>query len=126
MSDLTTYYYLNPEPQYKKQLEIEIEEEDHLTTVTNPMFCYNIIVVKQLRTFSQYNKMGNFLDNVIKSREEWLKKPVPVPTRRRYLNANLNTNLVTNQEPISESNPDPDPVPNLNPESVLEPNSETE
>ena len=70
--------------------------------------------------------MGNFLDNVIKSREEWLKKPHPV-RRARFLNANananLNTSLVTNQEPISESNqnPNPDPDPNLNPESVLEP-----
>lgn len=45
--------------------------------------------------------MGNFLDNVIKSREEWLKKPHPISSRARYLNAKLNESLVTNQEPIS-------------------------
>jgi hypothetical protein len=37
--------------------------------------------------------MGNFLYNVEKSRKEWLKKPNPIPTRARYLNANLNANL---------------------------------
>ena len=31
--------------------------------------------------------MGNFLNNVIKSREEWLKKPNPIPNRAIYLNA---------------------------------------
>ena len=62
--------------------------------------------------------MGNFLDNVIKSREEWLKKPNPVPTRARYLNANLNTSLV---EEVVVIDTQLDPTP----ESVLEPNSET-
>jgi hypothetical protein len=62
--------------------------------------------------------MGNFLDNVIKSREEWLKKPNPVPTRARYLNANLNTSLV---EEVVVIDAQLDPTP----ESVLEPNSET-
>jgi hypothetical protein len=38
--------------------------------------------------------MGNFLYNVDKSRKEWLKKPNPIPTRARYLNANLNASLV--------------------------------
>ena len=42
--------------------------------------------------------MGNFLYNVEKSRKEWLKKPNPVPTRARYLNANLNTSLVEEVE----------------------------
>jgi len=54
--------------------------------------------------------MGNFLDNVIKSREEWLKKPNPIPNRTRFLNANananLNTSLVVNQEPILEPSSD--------------------
>jgi hypothetical protein len=63
--------------------------------------------------------MGNFLDNVNKSREEWLKKPNPV-RRARFLNTNLNTSLVINQEPILEPNQNPDP------KSVLEPISETE
>lgn len=65
--------------------------------------------------------MGNFLDSVNKSREEWLKKPNPV-RRARFLNANanLNTSLVINQEPILEPNQNPDP------KSVLEPISETE
>jgi hypothetical protein len=31
--------------------------------------------------------MGNFLNNVIKSREEWLKKPNPIPNRAIYLKA---------------------------------------
>jgi hypothetical protein len=34
--------------------------------------------------------MGNFLDNVIQSREEWLKKPHPISNRARYLNAQAN------------------------------------
>jgi hypothetical protein len=50
--------------------------------------------------------MGNFLDNVIKSREEWLKKPNPIPNRVKFLNANLNTSLVVNQEPILEPSSD--------------------
>ena len=62
--------------------------------------------------------MGNFLDSVIKSREEWLKKPRPVPTRARYLNANLNTSLV---EEVVVIDTQLDPTP----ESVLEPSSET-
>ena len=62
--------------------------------------------------------MGNFLDSVIKSREEWLKKPRPVPTRARYLNANLNTSLV---EEVVVIDAQLDPTP----ESVLEPSSET-
>ena len=48
--------------------------------------------------------MGNFLDNVITSREEWLKKPHPISSRARYLNAKLNESLVTNQEPIINAN----------------------
>ena len=70
--------------------------------------------------------MGNFLYNVDKSRKEWLKKPHPVSTRARYLNTN--TSLVeevvvidaqvTQVATVLESNP--------NPESVLEPKSETE
>jgi hypothetical protein len=47
--------------------------------------------------------MGNFLDGVIKSREEWLKKPNPIPNTAVYLNTNLTASLVTNQEPISEA-----------------------
>ena len=62
--------------------------------------------------------MGNFLDSVIKSREEWLKKPRPVPTRARYLNANLNTSLV---EEVVVIDAQLDPTP----ESVLDPSSET-
>jgi hypothetical protein len=66
--------------------------------------------------------MGNFLYNVHKSREEWLKKPNPVPTRARYLNANLNTSLVEEvvviDTQLTQVNSDP--------ESVLEPNTETE
>ena len=31
--------------------------------------------------------MGNFLNNVIKSREEWLKTPRPIPKRAMQLNA---------------------------------------
>jgi len=62
--------------------------------------------------------MGNFLYNVHKSREEWLKKPRPVPTRARYLNANLNTSLV---EEVVVIDTQLDPTP----ESVLDPSSET-
>lgn len=63
--------------------------------------------------------MGNFLYNVNKSREEWLKKPNPI-RRAVFLNANLNTSLVQEAQAttVLESN--------LNPESVLEPISETE
>ena len=69
--------------------------------------------------------MGNFLDNVIKSREEWLKKPRPVPTRARYLNANLNTSLVEEVVVIDTQLTQVNSESNLNPESVLEPNTET-
>ena len=62
--------------------------------------------------------MGNFLDSVIKSREEWLKKPNPVPTRAVFLNANLNTSLV---EEVVVIDAQLDPTP----ESVLDPSSET-
>jgi predicted component of viral defense system (DUF524 family) len=63
--------------------------------------------------------MGNFLYNVEKSRKEWLKKPNPVPTRARYLNANLNTSLVEEVVVI-----DAQVTSDSNPESVLEPISE--
>ena len=58
--------------------------------------------------------MGNFLDNVIKSREEWLKKPNPIPNRARYLTASL----VTNQEPISEQTAVPNVEPNENTNAI--------
>jgi hypothetical protein len=47
--------------------------------------------------------MGNFLNNVIKSREEWLKKPNPIPNTATYLNtkakseALIKSNLKTNE-----------------------------
>jgi hypothetical protein len=72
--------------------------------------------------------MGNFLYNVNKSREEWLKKPNPV-RRARYLNANLNTSLVEEVVVIDAQVTQVtqvDSESNLNPESVLEPNTETE
>jgi hypothetical protein len=69
--------------------------------------------------------MGNFLYNVNKSREEWLKKPNPVPTRARYLNANLNTSLVEEVVVIDAQVTQVDSESNLNPESVLEPNTES-
>ena len=72
--------------------------------------------------------MGNFLYNVHKSREEWLKKPNPVPTRARYLNANLNTSLVEEVVVIDAQVTQVtqvDSESNLNPESVLEPNTES-
>ena len=72
--------------------------------------------------------MGNFLYNVDKSREEWLKKPNPISSRARYLNANanLNSSLVINQEPISEpiQNSDMYPKANENINAVQEPISD--
>ena len=69
--------------------------------------------------------MGNFLYNVHKSREEWLKKPNAVPTRASYLNANLNTSLVEEVVVIDTQVTQVDSESNLNPESVLEPKTET-
>jgi len=60
--------------------------------------------------------MGNFLDNMIKAREEWLKKPNPIPARARYLNAQAKlkaeaeaeaeakseTEIISSQDPKSE------------------------
>ena len=62
--------------------------------------------------------MGNFLYNVHKSREEWLKKPNAVPTRASYLNANLNTSLVEEVVVI-------DTQLEKNPETIVESKSET-
>ena len=72
--------------------------------------------------------MGNFLYNVNKSREEWLKKPNPV-RRASFLNTNLNTSLVEEVVVIDAQVTQVtqvDSESNLNPESVLEPNTETE
>jgi hypothetical protein len=52
--------------------------------------------------------MGNFLYNVHKSREEWLKTPRPIPKRARQLNAeahekaNKEANKETNKETDKE------------------------
>ena len=57
--------------------------------------------------------MGNFLNNVIKSREEWLKKPNPIPNRAIYLNAKakseaealIKSNLKTNPDTNLKTKP---------------------
>ena len=64
--------------------------------------------------------MGNFLNNVIKSREEWLKKPNPIPNRAIYLNAKaeaeahalIKSNLKTNPDTNFKTNVNAKPLQN--------------
>jgi len=55
--------------------------------------------------------MGNFLDNMIKSREEWLKKPNAVPNSAAYLNTNLRASLVTNTNANTDMNVNTNVIP---------------
>jgi len=54
--------------------------------------------------------MGNFLYNVHKSREEWLKMPRPIPNRARQLNAEAleKANKEANKEALEKTDKEVD------------------
>ena len=52
--------------------------------------------------------MGNFLYNVHKSREEWLKTPRPIPNRARQLNAEAHEKA--NKEALEKTDKEVDAI----------------